>query len=614
MNNKLKIFVVPVLALSTVSLVGCGEKSNGLDDAAAYLKELYKVDETVSTTADYQVVSKIIVEENTFNITWTANIAEGGLAEAVKVGSSDGTYTNIEVKYDSVYNASVRTDYQLVATLANDKGKTTTVTFNRYVPQFVYTSLVDFLAAADDTEVNVKGRVIMRSTWNSKYTTFNVWIQNDEGGYYAYKLGCDSEEKYNSELAIGNEIVVSGKKDTYNGQLEIANPTYQVVSTTPADVAYVDATTAFTNASSNKDTASLNKYQNMKVELKDVEVTGVTDNSSGNYYNFKLGNNVYYTRGSKSYGLTDADLTAMFGNWVPGYKATVRGVVNVYSNEFYLQPLSADDVKFTSTTLSDDAKVNGALAELSDLFASSYVEAKEVALPTNPTTEAYADVNFAWALNAESDTTCFAISDNKLVISVPSTPGSSVTGKVDVTASVGGASKSETYTMMVTNPAKVDSYTFSFATAATATGTALTDETALTLFEAAYAGAGVSPLSSVAVTSVYNGNAAGGAYPNTAGLLKFGTSSVNGELTLTFAESIQISKVVVNCHDWNKLSDKYPTNSNQLSVNDSEAQLLPYNAEGTPADLTFEIAASNVVKIASTGRVFVFSITLYVAE
>lgn len=614
MNNKLKLFVVPVLALSTISLVGCGDKSTGLDEAADYLKAMYE-DKSASTTASYDLVSKVVIDETTYSIAWSVSIDEGGLTDAVKVGTNDGTYTKIDVRYDAVYNASARTDYDLIATISNPKGKTTTVSFERYVPQFIYTSLTDFLAADDDTDVNVKGRVIMRSNWTTAYTTFNVWLQNEEGGYYAYRLPVDSEEKYNTDLAIGNEIVVSGKKDTYSGQLEIANPTYQVISTTSAEVAYVDATTDFTNASSNKDTASLNKYQNMKIELKDVEITGVTDNSSGNYYNFKLGNNVYYLRGSKSYGLTDDDLTALFSEWVPGYKATVRGVCQVYSSAFYFQPISASDVTITSKTLTDDVKVDGALEETADLFAASYLEATSIDLPANASGENYTAVSYTWALNAESDTTCFAIADGKLNISVPSVPGTTVTGKVDVTATLNDVSKTVTYTMTVTNPLEVSSYTYSFATASTLTGTELNETSALALFNSAYAGVeGSNQLSSVAVSKVYDGNGTGGAYPNSSGFLKFGTGSAAGVLTLTLPESVKISKVVVNCHDWYKMNESNPTNSNTVSVNGSETQLAPYNTEGTPGDLTFEIEASNEITITSGNRIFVFSITLFVAE
>ena len=142
----------------------------------------------------------------------------------------------------------------------------------------------------------------------------------------------------------------------------------------------------------------------------------------------------------------------------------------------------------------------------------------------------------------------------------------------------------------------------------TGKGTELTASSALSIFGTE------NGLTSVTVTKVYNGNGDGGAYPQTAGFLKFGTSKANGVLTLNFAEGTKVTKVVINCHDWYKKSASYPTNSNKVSVNGSTAVLAPYTEDGTPGDLTFELEATNKVEITSALRVFVFSITVYFGE
>ena len=59
-------------------------------------------------------------------------------------------------------------------------------------------------------------------------------------------------------------------------------------------------------------------------------------------------------------------------------------------------------------------------------------------------------------------------------------------------------------------------------------------------------------------------------------------------------------------------SDKNPTNSNTVAVNDCTPVLAPYNENGTPEVMTFTLAeATNIVKIVSAKRIFVFSITVY---
>lgn len=122
-----------------------------------------------------------------------------------------------------------------------------------------------------------------------------------------------------------------------------------------------------------------------------------------------------------------------------------------------------------------------------------------------------------------------------------------------------------------------------------------------------------SVITSVSAIQVYDGNGTGGAYESTPGLLKFGSSKVNGELTLTLTR--EVSKVVVSCHDWYTQSTDYPTTASKTAVNDVELG-NPYNADGTPEDLVFEIAASNEITIKTVGskaRIFVFEITLYYA-
>ena len=151
------------------------------------------------------------------------------------------------------------------------------------------------------------------------------------------------------------------------------------------------------------------------------------------------------------------------------------------------------------------------------------------------------------------------------------------------------------------------SVTYTFADL-TGKGTELTASSALSIFGTE------NGLTSVTVTKVYNGNGDGGAYPQTAGFLKFGTSKANGVLTLNFAEGTKVTKVVINCHDWYKKSASYPTNSNKVSVNGSTAVLAPYTEDGTPGDLTFELDATNTVEITAALRVFVFSITVYFGE
>ena len=77
----------------------------------------------------------------------------------------------------------------------------------------------------------------------------------------------------------------------------------------------------------------------------------------------------------------------------------------------------------------------------------------------------------------------------------------------------------------------------------------------------------------------------------------------------------KVAKVQIVCHDWYKKSTDYPTNSNKVSVNGSEAVLAPYNEEGTFGTLTFDLAtASETVTIDTNLRVFIQKIIVTFAD
>ena len=153
----------------------------------------------------------------------------------------------------------------------------------------------------------------------------------------------------------------------------------------------------------------------------------------------------------------------------------------------------------------------------------------------------------------------------------------------------------------------VNTVTYSFANTSTQKGEELTAETALALFNSS---ATENVLTSVEVTKIYDGNGTGGAYPETSGFLKAGSSKADGQIVLNFGDK-KVTKVEIKCHDWYKLSDAYPTNSNKISVNGSEGVLVPYTADGTPDVITFTLdEASSVVTIDIARRAFIFDIVV----
>lgn len=158
----------------------------------------------------------------------------------------------------------------------------------------------------------------------------------------------------------------------------------------------------------------------------------------------------------------------------------------------------------------------------------------------------------------------------------------------------------------------VASYDFS---SLTAKGTALDATSALQKISSCYvdgSNATGNPLTAIGseIAKIYDGNGSGGAWENTAGLLKFGTGSANGVLPLVF--NTNVDAVVINCHDWYTSSDQYPTNSNTVTVNSETPVLAPYNTTGAGEDVVFELAAGTTdITITSAYRIFAFEISVF---
>ena len=143
----------------------------------------------------------------------------------------------------------------------------------------------------------------------------------------------------------------------------------------------------------------------------------------------------------------------------------------------------------------------------------------------------------------------------------------------------------------------------------TAKGAAI-DEKALETVKAA-AGNQAEQIKKASAVKVYDGNGTGGALENTAGLLKFGSSKENGVLTLKIGGLA--NRVTLKAHDFYVISEKYPTTKDTIKVNGVE-QAMPYLAEATPTEVTFEIPEDDDIEISFVGRGYLFEATFsYVA-
>lgn len=351
--KKKNLLTLSVATLALFGFVGCNgnktETNNGLNDAADYVWQLYKntsSTQKTASTADYNVVTKVIIDSKEYSVSWAVEVASDGIADVVKLGEvKDG----LQVVDVDLFSNTKDSNYTLTATIS-DGDKSLVKTFERVVPAFSFSTYEDFSKTESDVIYNVKGIITERSSYNKDYGNIdNLWIQTDDCGIMAYRLKCDSKEKYDTELKEGNEIVISGNVVKYSGQLEFKNCTYAVISTTPATPKYVDVTEAFKTAKDNKDTGKLDIYQNRLVEIKGVTIGDIDKDQ--HYYYFEIGNVKTYLRTSTSC-MSEEDCNKTVENWVKGNTATVRGLCVVYKGVYYIQPIDTNAVTITNAVAS----------------------------------------------------------------------------------------------------------------------------------------------------------------------------------------------------------------------------------------------------------------------
>lgn len=407
---KKLISVVILLALCVAAFAACkpGEtKKDALTLAKEYIYTMYR-NEAEVTASDYTRVGVVSIDGVTYTVEWTANITSGPADGVKTVKSEDGSTVTVDIDE----KASADVVYTLKATIKDAEGKTAELSFNHKVPAFKEFTWAEYVAAAKDDTVIVKG-VITAIMAKSKGNSYNcLYLQDNDGGYYAYNMATDPVT--DDKLEVGMTVRVTGTRDTYNGTYEIMKATVEIVDSNKTPATAVDFTEKYQKATSLKEEA-LTAQQGMLVTLKGVEITG--EDTSGGYYKFKLGENESYIRISSSVCpiTKDEQATLKKGHAAhAGWTANVTGIICVYDGAFYLTPASADAFEYVALPQKDDA---GMVAfEKDGLSVVSTVTADtEIELPSVGKT--YDKVAITW----ESDNAAAVVANGKLTIKLPDT-------------------------------------------------------------------------------------------------------------------------------------------------------------------------------------------------
>ncbi|WP_143383227.1 S-layer homology domain-containing protein [Flavonifractor sp. An4] len=249
--------------------------------------------------------------------TWATSFENGAFRF---LGTGEDTVTlasnkNSENKFRAYKNATINAGYPCDFTLYQYVEGTGTPDPGPGPDEPTVISISDALAAADGTEkLTVKGVVTLLDGQN-------VYLQDGTGGICARMSG------QFDDIALGDTVIATGKRDTYNGLPQLGSATYEKssgVTLTPAVKTIGELTDA-----------DICTY----VTIEDVTVTEIFDNN-GQYANPNI---------------TVKDAA---GNTIQLYKAvvdktavavddviTITAAVSVFNGTFQLRNTSADEIQ-----------------------------------------------------------------------------------------------------------------------------------------------------------------------------------------------------------------------------------------------------------------------------
>ena len=257
-----------------------------LEAAAEYLKTIYKEVEE-STPIDFQRVAAVRVGLESFDITWSTNVAE----DLVKIVEGNGMVT-IDVNEENPEDVP----YVLTATISDAAGNTKELSWNHFLPAAIigdFSEILDMAYALEDGEsmpnsCTLTGIISTIDTaWSDDYQNITVTIVMEgceDKPIMCYRLKGEGAK----DLAVGDQITVTGTIKNYKGTIEFdAGCTLDEVvkgvgetAEAPEDVAQImdeayalaqgkalPYTPTLTGEIISVDTAWSDKYQNITVTI-----------------------------------------------------------------------------------------------------------------------------------------------------------------------------------------------------------------------------------------------------------------------------------------------------------------------------------------------------------
>ncbi len=418
-----------------------------VDGAAEMVYEYNKPGIDNSVSSSFTLPTAVDYEDNTFDVEWKV---EGGNGLVSLANAEEGKTTVVIDPY-----ADADTEFKLIGTVKGGEF-TKDVELNYKIKAFAVADWKYWSENTKDVSMNIRGVIVAKYPYNDANKNIGVFLQDLDGqhGYFAYRMKCNSKEEADTQLAIGNVIIVNGTTSIYNGFREMGTGcTYSVVlgsdgKPTKGEIKTVSLDEFFKEGAVLA--TALDPYQGVIGKITDAKIKSIDWNSNNaeNYVEKGAGS-VYVTvtkNGidfklylSTSNTLSISELQAEYEKLAVGYTIDVEGPISWY-NEPQIYPC-AGGITVKSTDISNEEKVTN---ELNAINIIPSTVSSDTTIKLGGTGVNYSDVKFTWELPADGGAA--TLKDDVLTVKVGKAIAS-VTLKV--TAECGGAKADKEFKISV---------------------------------------------------------------------------------------------------------------------------------------------------------------------
>ena len=406
-----KLLILGATAILGIGLVACGGTTSSsvnpadyIDDAADYLYQMYR-EESTKTTSDFERVNILILDYGTYDVDWTVSDISEADSKYVKVVEGTGNYDTIEIE-----TAAHEINYTLTATISYEE-VTKSVEFKYSIPAIEKLTIAEFIEKKDaDSIYSLQGVI---TAVNKVGEAGSFVISDETGSIFSY----DS-----ANVTLGDEVVLTGTYDDFNGFHQLASPTIveviaqdklsTIVGAKGEKATTFNADTIAADLSTGTE-ALVSKYAGKFLKLTDSYLLKNSKGYAGGYTAASNGKQIINIYANKTISYDD-----YLGKKVDIY-GFVRGVSSSYLTVQVLTLANpGEEVNFAPTDISTDPAENIDIA--ADDLAKMYTS-KTTLVDYDLVTkleEEYGTYDVSWAVNVDSGVTLGTPANDKVTVSV----------------------------------------------------------------------------------------------------------------------------------------------------------------------------------------------------